>query len=53
MALTNQSKSVISDTWADATYAWQDAGSRTWENQTALANGTKASAATLTNQAKN
>ena len=49
--MTNQSKSTHSDTWTDATYTWEDAGSRTWENQTDLSNQTKTSAS-LTNQAK-
>lgn len=51
--LTNKAKSMTSDTWADATYTWTEAGSRTWENQTSITNKSKTAAATLTNKAKN
>lgn len=50
--LTNEAKTFESDTWDEATYTWEDAGSRTWENQTALANEAKPANASLTNEAQ-
>lgn len=50
--VVNQERNVQSDTWSEATYAWEDAGSRSWGDQRVLTNQTK-NTATLTNQAKN
>ena len=51
--VTNRARSVQSDTWAEATYAWEDAGSRTWRDQRAATNRSRAVAVTVTNKAKN
>lgn len=50
--VTNQAKSVHSDTQDEATYTWDEAGSRIWDNQTDLSNQSKTSG-TVANQAKN
>lgn len=50
--VTNQAKTYISVTWNEATFTWENSGSRTWENQTVTANQAK-NTGTVANQTKN